>query len=1210
MPPDPRYTAPMIGGPNSAPYSPVNQNVPPPSLDVSNPPLTAYGVQGPSGTDITTPQSQGSNGFLDVVGSTLGHLAQGVGTILNAPNYLIANPLSEAETQPEFLTDAIVKQFQGGYQYFQTGGQQGSLNPMDFFQRMNEAWTQNPDPGLYKFALETVNNPLTYMSSGTLGALQGGLRATRLTGLGAEAADSIATGMNPLVSGMSAYENAVDSAVRGVSNFAGGVINANPNTPFLMRDALAGIPAAGTDAVNKAISFIPSDAAKDNARGVLNSILPSGLVENILNYAPEEYSGIPTGPIADYLNKPTIFGKQLGLPDYISLPDFRRIAVQNAQQIGYESLHQTLGASFDPVAINTKLRAIYASPTEQLSPAEGYVKSLLQEPAKFTDDALSKLSKVVGGTLDDPNPLQTQSFNTVVSLYKRGALDTSQTVQSLANHLGADLSANPDAASPILDAIRGQDQNSLDFIDNLTKIGDPRQMLDTMSDHAGGIADAEFTTGIAQQRLQNTLFDDFLTNFNDKLYQPVWQGAVGAVTKRLNSLGIETLGMPLMNVAEITLRHIMEGGGKWQSNIDKDLFMAENVNIPNVPPDVRRASYHNFTDQMDDSLLQTVADKTGNKALGWLADKQKFMNDWTNILRNTMYLSYWKTALNQEIKSAADAKGFTIRDDASAFNDATNTPDVTQVPELAGVNQQFVNDTMSAGIKAAGNDGAIGNVKNTLNANNINRYGLTHSLDADPDLLDSLNVAPRATLRDSILNGDGTAASLADAVDKVITQQKQILKDSPAVKADIMQGAVNSITAKMDSPTFGARDLTNSLGQIKSIQDQVVDAPWLYRQAEYDATQNAIRSPNGWRGAIHEEANGNIVDFLKKTDPILNQAYDALNAQGAKLGLQDQTQNIVNLLEADRAQLQANWQVDRNFQDNFFANNPDRSNPDTWSNSMGTGYYDQRKTIWDGYGSTHASNMSNLSKAQNDLTNAIMAKQATGEIAPDINVISNAVDNATSMDAVSPPPVADWTASPGSHTAEIDNHSVQINRNPTSKRWSFTVTDPQGAVLADNSGNFSNITTARGAAEDFVTKLDPFNIHSSANLTDLFGNPDPVAQGIFELAENGLKTGQTPTEITSAINDSVNAGSGNATPESLINPSSQAVESQVSGAATNSTINQSGNASAVIGEPDPSSYLGAKYASLESTVRPRIESIIQDHTDNPTVSQDAMDYLQ
>ncbi len=1297
-------SAPRVSSFGGAPYAPINQNVPPPTVSPSNPPLTAPGIQGPSGTDITTPQSKGSNGFLDVVGNILGGMAHGIGDVLNAPSYYVANPLSEVVSfSPSFdplgTVEAGQEIFQNAYKFGQTHGQQGSINPMDIFPILNQKFAENPDPGINKFVASTAFNPLTWMSAGTLGATQTGLIAAGIKGSGiaASTAEGVGMAMDPLIAGMSHYEQAVNAATKGIMNFSGGIINANPNTPYLLQAALRDTTSAGIDAASHLIDRIPSDVARDNARAALSSILPSGLVENILNYVPEEYSGIPIGPLSNYLNKATIGGKQLGLPSIISLPDFRRIAVQNAQQIGYDSLFRTMGNSIDLNAINTNLRAIYSSPVEQLTPSEAYVKSLMQEPSKFTADDISKLSKAVGGSLDDPNNLQVQSFNQLVSLYSRGNIDTATTMQGMANSLGADLAANPDHASTILDAIRSQDQRAYDFIDNLTKIGDKRGMLDFMGDHAGKIADAEFTSGVQQQRLQNTLFGDFLNNF-DSAYTDVWKGKIGSFTRGLQSLGIQTLGMPFMQVAEAELRHIVEGGGVWAGQIDKDAFMARNANVPNVPFDVRRASYHGFTDQMDASLLERISGS--NPVLGWLADKEKWLNTWTNNSRNALYLHYWDTALNQEITAAANAKGLVLRPDASAFFDAAKPPDVTQVPELANVSQKLVNDVTSGAVRAAGNSDAIDVVKNNLSANNINRYAVTHALDGD-DLISSMGVSPRAVLRDNILNGDGTAASLSDAIDKAIAQQKAILKESPPVKADIMDGAVNSIVSRMDSPTFGPRDLNNSLAQILQIHNQIADMPWLYRQAEYDAVQGAIRSPNGWRGAIHEEYNGNITDFLDRSNGILQRAYKALNDQGDKLGVGDITRQITSNLEADRLQLQANWETDRNFQKNFFEGNPDKSNPSTWSNESGSGYYDTRQKIWDGYGTMHAKNMTNVSMGQTDLANAIMAKQATGEIAPDVNVLAHSVGLATSEDAVVPeitakwnnendpiviqereaarakaqeqaargnlqagavmrdpnapddlfsvvqpgklmpdgtysaPVVAGiddegkvfyqrqegvrnwqaasddeaaafqrklepdkWTQTTGKHTATIGDHSVTINRNPTSKRWSFDVVDPEGNQVVSNNGRFSNATTAKGAAEDYVNKL----------ITPV--NSDPVTQGLMDIAEHGFATGQTPTEITSALNDSINAGAGNATPESIINPSSTATESQISGAAANGSINAGGNASAVNEPPDPNSWLGAQYANLESTIRPRIEQVIAEQTANPKITEEAVSYLK
>src|SRR5215471_5250599 len=863
FPPDPYFTAPRVSNFGGAPYAPINQNVPPPTVQPSNPPLTMPAIQGPSGTDITTPQSKGSNGFLDVVGGVLGTIARGAGNVLNAPNYLIARPAAElVPFSPTFDPQAAIgmykSQFENARTFLNTGGQQGSINPMDNFAYLNEKFEQNQAPGISKFIAETVFNPLTYLSSGTLGAAQTGLRGIEGAGLVANTAEHVANAMDPLITGMSHYEQAVDSAARGVMNFSGGIINANPNQPYLLQTALRDVSQSGIDAASNLIDRLPSDVARDNARAALGSILPSGLVENILNFVPEEYNGVPIGPLSDYVNSANFGGKSLGLPQIISLPDFRRIAVQNAQQIGYDSLFRTMGNSTDLNVINTNLRSIYSSPVEQLSPSEAYIKSLIQEPAKFTSGDISKLSKAVNGTLNDPNPMQVQSFNTTAGLYRRGNIDTALTMQSMANQLGADLAANPDHASTILDAMRGQDQRSLDFIDSITKLGDKNRMLTFMQDYAGKIADSEFTSGIQAQRLQNTLFDDFLTNF-DSAYTDIWKGKIGSFTRGLQTLGIQTLGMPFMQVAEANLRHIVEGGGAWMGVVDDNLFRARNANIPNVPFDVRRASYHGFTDQLDDSLLQRIA---GDKpVLGWLADHEKWLNDWANNSRKALYLHYWDTALNQEIKTAADARGLTLRPDANTFFDAAKPPDVTQVPELANMSQKYVNDVTSGAVRAAGNDDAISVLVRSLDANNINRYELTHALDGD-DLISSMGVSPRAVLRDSILNGDGTASSLADATDKALEQQKAILRESPKVKADIFDGAVNSITDRMNSPTFGPRDLNDSLAQVLQIHNQIADMPWLYRQAEYDAVQNAIRSPNGWRGAIHEEYNQYITDFL------------------------------------------------------------------------------------------------------------------------------------------------------------------------------------------------------------------------------------------------------------------------------------------------------------------------------------------------------------
>lgn len=833
----------------------------------------------------------------------------------------------------------------------------------------------------------------------------------------------------------------------------------------------------------------------------------------------------------------------------------------------------------------------------------------------MTADDISALSKQTGGTLDDPNPLQVQSFNDTLARYNNKTLDTSQTLQSIAQQLGTNLFKNPDNSNILMDSLRSWDQKSMNMLDNLTSIQNPSQLYDTFGDYAKNIADQDFTSGIQQQRMQNTLWNDFL-DAHQTVADSKYVQMAGKAINGINALSIQTLGMPFMQAAEAYIRYIAEGGGgKFPSPIDKDAFQAENALIGNVPLDVRRASYHGFTDQMDDSFLQRISGN--NPVLGWIADKEKFLNTWTNNTRNTVYLTYWRQALNQEIENASKAMGFSIRPDAQSWVAATKSPNVTQVPELQNVDQRFVDGVISGGIKVAPSRDATDAYLNTLDATKINRFALTHTMDQDP-IVGTMGVAPRAYLRDAILNGDGTAASLADAVDKTIEQQKAIIKESPPVKADIFDGAVNSIEDRANSPLFGPRDLNNSMGQIMNMQNQITDMPGVYRQAEHDAVNNAIRSPNGWRGAIHSEYNQNIVDFLGRTDPILNRAYTALNNQGAALGVD--TTKLTSLMEADRSMLQATWNQDRTFQDGFFATNPDKSNPLTWSDPVnGTGYYDQRQRIWDGFWNTHNTSMANIQQEQINITNQLLAKQELGVLPPDINTLEDATNTASEQDASYPPSQTEWTENPGQHTANINGHDVTINRNPTSKRWSYDITkpgepvldeegnpigEPPTQIIAQNQGRYSNITKARGAAESHVNSLSPKELQDGS---DLFAS-DPNAQIIADTIEHGFQTGQTPTEIASGVNSIPLVQSGNANPESIINPSSEAVESQVSGSISNDTANQSGNASAAV-EPN-SDYLSAQYANADNTIRPAIESIIQDHLNNPRMPPEAIDYLK
>ena len=1179
------------------PLSTMLPNVPMPTQpDMSQPAtLGMNNLQNPPGGPTNNQTPDIFTQIKNMVGGAFG----AVGSFLDADKHWIAHPIYEGVFHPDQLINATM-QFAG----------QGDHTPGKLVDLINEQYERNNDPGIAKFAGDIAFDPLTYLSSGVIKGIQVGADIGKIAIPGIRdiplAGEALAKTLDPLHYGMTKYEQGIDAAMKGVSNFATGVATNN----------------------------IPLSQAKDVARGSLNTILPSGLVEGILNAVPEEYNGVNIGPVADWINDRT----NMGLPRQLAMPEFRVIQTGQSYSNAFQAAQQSFSAhginyvvGADTNSILSHLRNVVSSPVESLSPNDRAVQDVIARPAPPSIPQIKALNKAAGGNLSDPDIMHQLAINNVLEQYARGptisgtadGIDEATAIQGISQLLGNNPKANADSVAAISSFLDRQTAEADNFIAS-QKDKPAYDVIQNIAYRAKDRTDKLFSMGVTAQRMQNTWIDQMLNAFDSKFYQPIWQGFINKwINQPLTAFSVGSLGMQFMQPAEAYLRHIVEGGGE-RLPMDPQTFGRLTSNIDGVPDTLRQLHPPHYTEPVDQSLLAKLSN--WNPVSGWAVDKAEALSDWSRNWTYTTRMSYWWKMFQNNLTDTRNALGIPIRDDMKSFWANTTPPDVTQVPNLANINQDLVNDAFMGLYTNPGSSDTLQGVKSALQTADVNKKDLSHIVD-DSVVMDQLYAGPRAALRRAILNNPTSTENINQAVDAAIEQQKKLLTVEPQAMADIFKGSLQQMQDSLNYQYYSPADLRAQVNMVNAMQQQFAGIPNLMNQAEQDELSQ-IHGTVAWRSSLHTAYSEKMQASLDAIRPTLDKAHEMLAQAGDKWGLRPEVENITNNMKLDNellynTHIQANeWQKD------FFAKKPNRKLDSTWNDPV-VGYYPQKGRIWDGYNATHTTFQNNILQGQMDLMDKIAAGQAAGTIAPPVNTLENAVGLAKSAKVeVTPEQIATATVPPapptltptldmkwrvlqaGQHQSDHEGYTALVSRQ--GKQWTTSVVRPDGTQIPSPT-DWSIIKNLNDAKQFANMQVSGDIEHTKWRAQWEAEHGDPATEQYSNIIDLGLSSGDSPKEITNAINAAISPGAGISGEESVINPSSTSVGTQISGAASNDTINAGGNATAAnpndVGGSDPSTWINNKYSALDNTLRPRLNELIQGKLNNPAMNDTAYTYL-
>src|SRR5215831_9603179 len=1183
-------TQPMLGRlPNLPDYS--TGNLPFIQPDMSQPAsVNGQNLQNPPGGPSNNQSPDIFTQIKNIVGGAFG----AVGSFLDADKHWIAHPIYEGVFHPDQLLTATM----------QFGGQ-GDHTPAKLIDLINEQYEKNNDPGILKFAGDIAFDPLTYLSSGVIKGVQVGADIGKVAIPGLRdiplAGEALAKTLDPLHYGMVKYEQGVDTAMKGVSNFASGV----------------------------ATNYIPLSDAKDVARGTLNTILPAGLVENILNAVPEEYNGVNIGPIADWINDRT----NMGLPRQLAMPEFRVIqtgqSYNNAFQAAQQWFSRDHGINYvtgaDTNSILSALRNNVASPVESLSDNGRAVQDILARPAPPTIPQIKALNKSAGGNLSDPTLMHQLAINNIMEQYARGptisgtadGIDEATAINGIAQVLGINPKASSDGVAAISSFLDRNTEEADNFIAS-QKDKPAYDVIQNIAYRAKDRTDKLFSMGVTAQRMENTWMDQFLNAFDDRVYNPIWKGFINKyINQPLTNLSIGSLGMQFMQPAEAQLRHMIEGGGE-RLGIDPQTFGRLTSSIDGVPDTLRQLHPPHYNEPVDNDLLQKFAN--WNPATGWIVDKSEALSDWSRNWTYNTRLSYWWKTFQTNLVDTRNALGIPVRDDMKSFWANTTPPDVTQVADLNGISQDLVNDAFMNLYTNPGSADTLQGIKSGLNVEGVNKKDLSHIVDDDV-VLDHLYAGPRAQLRRAILSGPISTENINQAVDAAISAQKKLLTVEPQAQADIFKGSLKQMQDSLNYQYYSPADLRAQVNMVNAMQQQFAALPNLMNKAEADELSQ-IQGTVAWRRNLHTAYSEKLQANLDAIRPTLDQAHELLAQAGDKFGLRPEVEAITTNMKLDNELLYQTHIQANEFQKNFFDTHPNRRLDRTWNDPV-VGYYPQKGRIWDGYNATHNTFQTNILQGQMDLMEKIAAGQAAGTIVPPVNTLENAVGAAksakvevTPQQIVSNPtaptlPAQEWITQsevPGYIHGTYGTHKIEVQRADfaganKSRNWQYILNNEMGPA------NFKSRQQAIDTAILMAQDKDPMvGIHAPTAPTI-----DPDTEQFSNIIDAGLASGDSPKEISHAINAAISPGSGNSGEESVINPSSTSVSTQISGANANATINAGGNATAAnpneLGGSDPNSWISNRYAAIDSTLRPRLNELIQAKLNNPAMNDAAHAFL-
>lgn len=1158
------------------------------------------GVQPPPGAKQPNPRDNPD--FLTEVKNLVGGAFSAVGSVLDAEKKVTAIPIYETLFHPDQVGQAIL-QYGAGPDH----------SPGALINLIHEQFENNSDPGLAKFLGELAFDPLTYLGSGEIKAIREGGQILGRTipglvdipGVG----EALSQSLRPAEYGMAKWEQMVDAGVSSASNFMAGLAN----------------------------NSVPLTVAKDNARSVLSKVLPGELTEQILNAVPEEYNGVNLGPVSDWINSRS----QLGLPRILKIPEFRAIQTAQSYSKGFEAAQQSLsnaginyGIGADTNSITRAFRNIYAANADSLGDNERAVQGILKSSGPITTSQIKSLNREVGGSISDPSLMDQLAITNAVEQFRQGpsagGVDEATAVNSLAQLFGADIKGDPEVGGILSRFLNQRSDEARAWINKEIYGKSAQDAIKAIAYRAANNTDANFSLGVAAQRMNNTWTDQLLTAFDSRIYKPLW---VNFIQKNINGpltkFDVMSLGMQFMQPAEAMTRHIIEGGGD-RLGITPQQFAQYTSGLENVDPILRQLKPPHYVETGPNTLLHKMLD--WNPATAKALDFAEKLDDWSTMFTYTTRMSYWWKMFQNNLADARNAMGIPAREDLKSFWPTTMPPQVANTPELSGMEQGLVDDAWQTALSNPGSSTNIQAVKSGLTVDDVNRKDLSHVLDL-PEVWDNLSAGPRGTIRDAIFNQDLNTENINGAIDTAIGQQKKLLTAEPEAMAQIFQGSLDQINKNIASPFFSPADLRQNMSLVNAMQQHAADIPNLVNKAEWDELQG-IQGADTWRRNMHTSYSRQLEDALNKVNPILQQGYESL-AQGAeKFGLGDDVRNITTLMDNDRRALFQTLLDQNDFQQRFFDARPNRKLDATW-NDEATGYYPQKARIWGGYNDSHAAAQLAIRQASDDLSYKIGQAQAAGIIPPPVNTLENAVQQAKSASVeVTPEEIANNPVVPTQAPFTPTSDSIKDLQSPKTKAaWMAQGPDGQPVYFKgytiDAEGNpqgvgISEVTQAMRdyfgpdakisiftPTEKWRGKPENWELNTTSEGANAAAPTNPTEQQFNNIIDTGLTSGLSPEEIAHAINNEIAPSPGNTGTESVISPSSTSEQSQILGAADNATIDAGGNDTAANPNAfgaESSDFLSSKYAALDS-FRQRLSDLLQQQINNPRMNDTAYNYL-
>jgi hypothetical protein len=996
--------------------------VPPPALNqvpASAPSVTPDQI--PQQPSSQLPPANTDNGdFLQTVRQVGGNILGGALDVIDLPAKIVARPAFEFLTQPQV---AIQKVGEGGFDIWK------DIN------LLNEAFKENQAPGLVKFLGEAALDPLTYLTAG-------GATAVSKSRLVAPLLKNIPGGVaaaEGLISGLQTYEKAVDDAFKGGSDLVRGI----------------------------AQNYVPLGTAKDNARNVLSKILPDGLVDNVINSIPNEYTGIPIGPISSAINKAV---PNLGLPDILKAPDVRILKTQAA----YNSTADATRMAFANRGINIfqpsdldygrVLRDIAYRPQTRMNPdgtpelADYVVASVLRNPSVPGKQMIGQLNSAVGGSLgrDVVQPSHQLYFENILQQHlfgpSNGGIDEGTAIQALQQLFNVPNKANPESGQILSDFLRRRDLATTTLIADLSK-SEPKTIVDQIAMRANRLTNDRFTLKIDQERAANSYMDQFLNGF-DNAYTTIYKNAaLRFVIQPVSMLYLGFIGYPIGNAVESYARHIVGGGGI-DIPVTTGAFNVEN-GLLDVPSELFKES----------SRQAYIAKEISARAAGTPLDyptelvRERLIDPGSRV-EQAVRRHYWNNVLAQEYDNVLFAKGIGARSDFQQWIKTASPLQVDSDPQLAGLSQSIADSVSRMAVKAvSGGERAINGVKSLIDTGMFNREKLT------ADLLDNaeaanLHPSSRAIISNWTRNGEASSAAANSMIEAVVGNEKKLVEIAPQVLAEKFRGLSDKIVSRAAVPTFNSADLYQNVNDLRALHEQYASIPEMLRMREYETLQaNQLKGMDV--AGIHDEFAKRLKDSMDSIDKAIQPAYTQLIGQADRLGLREPVESYVNALRGQQAELAGTWSVDAEFRERFFAGKPDRRLSSTWDDPV-TGYFPQRRNIWQGF----------MEKQ------AVLSQQATEARLG----LETAIKNQTARQAAFQEKMA----------------NIAAEANP------FIPTDVDLKTAGGDSAKALELTKQRAR-----------NNYIAANPDD----PEAGAKFDAEHVESGIKSGQSVETIAAGISD-------------------------------------------------------------------------------------------